>query len=74
MVCQCAGGVLHSINTRLDAAIIAFQLDHAMSKIIIVDAEFMPLMQEALALAEVSPLVIQVDDPEYEGAKAAFDG
>jgi fatty-acyl-CoA synthase len=68
------GGVLHSINTRLDAAIIAFQLDHAMSKIIIVDAEFMPLMQEALALAEVSPLVIQVDDPEYEGAKAAFDG
>jgi fatty-acyl-CoA synthase len=68
------GGVLHSINTRLDAAIIAFQLDHAMSKIVIVDAEFMPLMQEALALAEVSPLVIQVDDPEYEGAKAAFEG
>jgi fatty-acyl-CoA synthase len=68
------GGVLHSINTRLDAKIIAFQLDHAMSKIIIVDAEFMPLMQEALALAEVNPLVIQVDDPEYEGAKAAFEG
>jgi fatty-acyl-CoA synthase len=68
------GGVLHSINTRLDATVIAFQLDHAMSKIVIVDAEFMPLMQEALALAEVSPLVVQVDDPEYDGAKAAFDG
>src|SRR5699024_7225112 len=25
------GGVLHSINTRLDAATIAFQLDHALS-------------------------------------------
>jgi fatty-acyl-CoA synthase len=68
------GGVLHSINTRLDAAIIAFQLDHAVSKIVIVDAEFMPFMQEALALATVKPLVIQVDDPEYDGAKAVFDG
>ncbi len=68
------GGVLHSINTRLDAAIIAFQLDHAMSKIVIVDSEFMPLMQEALALAEVSPLVIQVLDPEFDGSQATFDG
>ena len=69
-----SGGVLHSINTRLDAAIIAFQLDHAMSKIVIVDAEFLPLMQEALALAQVSPTVILVDDPEYVGARATFDG
>lgn len=68
------GGVLHSINTRLDAAIIAFQLDHAMSKVVIVDAEFLPLMQDALALAEVSPLIIQVDDPEFDGARLAFDG
>lgn len=68
------GGVLHSINTRLDAAIIAFQLDHAMSKIVIVDSEFMPLMQEALALAKVNPLIIQVDDPEYDGVRMAFDG
>lgn len=31
------GGVLHSVNTRLDASVIAFQLDHAQSKIVIVD-------------------------------------
>ena len=62
------GGVLHSINTRLDAAIIAFQLDHAMSKIVIADREFMPLLQEAMALCDVSPMVIQYDDPEYTGA------
>lgn len=68
------GAVLHSINTRLDAAIIAFQLDHAMSKIVFVDAEFLPLMQDALELAQVSPSVILVDDPEYDGARAAFDG
>ncbi|MDA5095853.1 acyl-CoA synthetase [Aliiroseovarius sp. KMU-50] len=61
------GAVLHSINTRLDASIIAFQLDHAMSKIVIVDREFMPLMQEALALATVKPALIQYDDPEYDG-------
>ena len=60
-----SGGVLHSINTRLDAAIIAFQLDHAMAKVVIVDAEFMPLMQEALALATVKPKLIQYKDAEY---------
>ncbi len=63
------GAVLHSINTRLDAAIIAFQLDHAMAKLVIVDSELMPLMQEALALATVKPVLIQYDDPEYDGAR-----
>ncbi|MRU15911.1 acyl-CoA synthetase [Roseovarius sp. A21] len=64
------GAVLHSINTRLDAAIIAFQLDHAMAKIVIVDREFAPLMAEALTLAKVTPLVVQYDDPEYTGPGA----
>jgi fatty-acyl-CoA synthase len=58
-----AGAVLHAINTRLDAAIIAFQLDHALTRVVIVDREFMPLMADALALAKVQPLVIQYDDP-----------
>ncbi len=57
--------VLHSLNTRLDAAVIAFQLDHAESRIVIVDREFSGVMKEALALAEVKPLVIDYDDPEY---------
>ncbi|MFX0544238.1 acyl-CoA synthetase [Roseovarius sp. S1116L3] len=61
------GGVLHSINTRLDAAIIAFQLDHAMARVVIVDREFMPLMEEALKLCDVRPLLIQYDDPEFDG-------
>ena len=67
------GAVLHSINTRLDAAIIAFQLDHAMTKLVIVDRELMPLMQEALALASVTPILIQYDDPEYDGARIEMD-
>lgn len=65
------GAVLHSINTRLDAAIIAFQLDHALSRIVIVDAEFMPLMQEALVLAKADPILIQYDDPEFSGPRAS---
>ena len=59
------GAVLHSLNTRLDAAIIAFQLDHAETKILIVDREFSGVMKEALALARVRPVVIDYDDPEY---------
>ncbi len=58
-------GVLHSLNTRLDAAIIAFQLDHAESKILIVDREFAGVVREALAIAKVKPLVIDYDDPDY---------
>ena len=57
--------VLHSLNTRLDAAIIAFQLDHAESKILIVDREFSGVVAEALKQTEVKPLVIDFDDPEY---------
>ena len=58
-------GVLHSLNTRLDAAIIAFQLDHADSRILIVDREFSGVVKEALALATVKPLVIDYDDPDF---------
>lgn len=59
------GAVLHSINTRLDASIIAFQLDHAESKVVIVDREFSSVMKSALSQAKVSPLVIDYDDPEF---------
>ncbi|MBU1835360.1 MAG: AMP-binding protein, partial [Alphaproteobacteria bacterium] len=68
-----SGAVLHSINTRLDAAIIAFQLDHAGSKLVIVDREFMSLMQDALALATVKPVLIQYDDPEFTDQTVAVD-
>ncbi|SMH55708.1 acyl-CoA synthetase [Mesorhizobium australicum] len=57
--------VLHSLNTRLDAAIVAFQLDHAETKILIVDREFSAIVADALKLAKVKPLVIDYDDPEY---------
>ncbi len=59
------GAVLHSLNTRLDAAVIAFQLDHGDSKAVICDREFSPVMREALKLAKVKPFLIDVDDREF---------
>jgi fatty-acyl-CoA synthase len=62
------GGVLNTLNTRLDAPIIAFSLDHADAKVVIVDREFARTMKDALAHAKVKPLVIDYDDPEFSGA------
>ena len=61
------GAVLNTLNTRLDAAIVAFSLDHGEAKIVIVDREFSRTMKEAIARAKVKPLVIDYDDPEYAG-------
>ena len=61
------GAVLNTINTRLDAAIIAFTLDHAETKVLITDREFSKTIREALSLAKAKPLVIDYDDPEYSG-------
>ena len=60
------GGVLNSLNTRLDAAMIAFILDHSESKVLLVDREFHRVMTEALAIAKVQPLVVDIDDPQCE--------
>jgi len=62
-----AGAVLNTLNTRLDAAIIAFTLDHAETKVLITDREFSGVMKQALALAKTKPLVIDYDDPQYKG-------
>ncbi|MET1412740.1 acyl-CoA synthetase [Roseibium sp. HPY-6] len=57
--------VLHSMNTRLDAKVIAFQLDHANCKVLITDREYAPVVKEALSLATVTPTVIDYSDPEF---------
>jgi fatty-acyl-CoA synthase len=62
-----AGAVLNTFNTRLDAGILAFTLDHAETKVLITDREYAKVIEEALALAKAKPLVIDYDDPEYSG-------
>ena len=44
------GGVLNTLNTRLDAATIGFSLDHAETKLLIVDKEFSGLAKNAIQL------------------------
>ena len=60
------GGVLNSLNTRLDAAMVAFILDHSETKVLLVDREFHRVVTEALAIARVQPLVVDIDDPACE--------
>ena len=63
-----AGAVLNSINTRLDAAIIGFMLDHGEAKVLIADREYSKTVKGALAACKGRPLVIDYDDPEFTGA------
>jgi fatty-acyl-CoA synthase len=61
------GAVLNALNTRLDAANLAFTLDHAETKLLITDREYAKIIKEALALARTKPFVVDYDDPEYAG-------
>lgn len=63
--------VLNTLNTRLDAELLAWQMNHCETKVLITDSEFAPVMRQALAtLRQVharTPIVIDVSDPEYAG-------
>ncbi len=61
------GAVLNTINTRLDAAAIGFILDHGAAKMVFVDREFSALVKAALTHAAVKPVIIDIDDREYDG-------
>ena len=61
------GAVLNALNTRLDAASLTYMLNHAQAKVVLVDREFAKVMQEAIAHAQVKPIVIDIDDTQYQG-------
>jgi len=65
-----AGAVLNTLNTRLDAEAIAFMLEHGEARAVIVDPEFAPVMQQAIAMRkEARPLlVIDAEDALFAGA------
>jgi len=64
--------VLNTLNTRLDASLLAWQLKHCEVSVLITDREFAPVMAEALRLLKTEhgcePIVIDVCDTEYPGA------
>jgi len=62
------GAILNTLNTRLDADAIAFMLHHGEAKVILVDREFSSTIAAAIAKLGRRMIVVDVDDPEYEGA------
>jgi fatty-acyl-CoA synthase len=64
------GAVLNALNIRLEAASIAFMLDHGGAKVILVDPEFSGVIAGALALMSgPKPFVIDVDDAAFSGGQ-----
>jgi fatty-acyl-CoA synthase len=62
------GAVLNTLNTRLDADAIAFMLNHGEAKVLIADREFSGIVAQALTQVVHRPVVIDIDDTEYDGA------
>ncbi|MDP2505113.1 MULTISPECIES: acyl-CoA synthetase [unclassified Oceanobacter] len=63
------GAVLNSINTRLDAPIVAFILQHAETKLLIVDREMSAVVKKALHMLARPPIVVDIDDPSFDGGE-----
>jgi fatty-acyl-CoA synthase len=63
--------VLNTLNTRLDAPLLAWQMNHCEAQVLITDREFAPAIAEALRLLRDehgrTPIVIDVADSEYSG-------
>lgn len=64
-----SGIVLHTINTRLDATTIAYQLRHADAKVVLVDTEYSKMLGDVKALLQAGgdgkqlPRFVSVQDP-----------
>ena len=63
------GAVLNAINIRLDAATVAFILEHASAKVLIADTQFHEIITAAIALLDNPPLLIDIDDAQGQGGE-----
>tara|TARA_B100000214_G_scaffold228133_1_gene166240 strand:- start:268 stop:1899 length:1632 start_codon:yes stop_codon:yes gene_type:complete len=58
------GGVVNTINTRLDAETIAYILDHSDAKILITDTQFSPTIKKALSIYGKKIPIIDIHDDQ----------
>ncbi|MEM9795677.1 MAG: AMP-binding protein [Pseudomonadota bacterium] len=58
------GGVLNTINTRLDLDTVAYILGHGGAKILLADTQFIDLAEAACAAQDTPPILIEVPDPQ----------
>jgi fatty-acyl-CoA synthase len=64
-----AGAVLNALNYRLDADTIRFIMNHARTRVLITDREFSDTIEQALDGVDERPIVIDIDDPLFEGGR-----
>ena len=65
-----AGAVLNAINVRLDAATIAYILDHSDARLLLADTQFAPVVRRALAeLGRDLTVIDIVDDQAAPGER-----
>jgi fatty-acyl-CoA synthase len=67
------GGVINALNTRLDAATIAFILDHGEARLLLTDTEFAPVIRDALELVKNRPIIIDIADTQGPGGERLGD-
>ncbi|HZQ62582.1 MAG TPA: acyl-CoA synthetase [Casimicrobiaceae bacterium] len=65
------GAVLNALNYRLDAATIAFCLEHGEAKVLLCDGEFAATVREALSRVKRPITVIDIDDDQAPPAVQA---
>jgi len=58
------GGVINTINTRLDAETIAYILDHSDAKLLIADTQFSPTIKKALKIRGKKIPIIDIHDDQ----------
>jgi fatty-acyl-CoA synthase len=67
------GAVLHTINIRLAPAQIAFTIDHAEDDVILVHADFLPLLDEVMKLVTRRVRLILLRDDPRQVPDTTFD-
>lgn len=58
-----AGAIISGLNTRLDAPMIAFMLQHSETKLLFVDRQFAAVVEQAMGMLEHPPILIEINDP-----------
>ncbi len=64
-----AGMVLNALNYRLDAKTIAYIIEHAEIKLLVVDREFSSKIADAIKNIKSKPILIDIDDPNIDGGE-----
>ena len=69
-----SGGVLSTVNTRLEAETIAYIIGHSDSRLVIVSSDLRPVLDKAFALLEHTPPVIEIAASSDQAAHSPQSG